>query len=154
MQTRNSLESMFTEPRSAMSDGDKIRRWVELDKQMKALADERRIISSELIEIAAGQQNGQTIVHLQASDGSKVDVEFAKVWKVNQEEIEVAKELLKDEKFSEIFKTEYTPRLRAMRLFLNTVFDDEAWETAKAIVKEYVVEVDKPAYVSAPKLKR
>lgn len=149
-----SIETMFEEPppsTAGMSADEKIHRWLELDNKMRTMADEKRAISSELIQQAAECRTSQNTVRLRSHDGAEVLVEFKRDWTCDSAELEVAKEILKDEAFGQLFNTTYTPRVRALRVFLNTVFTDEAAEVAKQIIKENCREIEKPAYVSRKK---
>lgn len=132
-----------------LSDDEHIARFLELDARIRELSYERREHASALVEVAMSKRTDLKTVHLQAHNGSRVQVEFKTDWECNSEEVECAKELLKDEKFNELFKTTYTPKLRALKTFLNTGFSDERWETAKDIIKANVKEVPKTPYVQA-----
>jgi F0F1-type ATP synthase delta subunit len=136
---------------TGLSRDDHISQFLTLDAQIKELSYRRREHASALTEAAFAEKNGQQRVRLRANDGSEVIVEFQKTWVCDSAELETAKELLKDEMFSSLFKTEYTPKVRALRTFLNTVFSDERSETAKQIIKEFCKETDKHPYVSSGK---
>lgn len=138
------------EPVRGMSDDERIAEFIRLDARIKELAAEKREHASVLTEKAFSERNGQKTVHLQANDGSKLAVEFKTDWAVDSQGLEAVKELLK-ERFAEIFKTEYSPRLRQLKTFLNTAFTDEPSQIAKELIKEYVREVEKGAYVSVEK---
>jgi hypothetical protein len=138
---------------TGLSKDERIKEFLRLDAQIKDLSYERKAHASALLEIAAEERNGQKTVHLQASNGARVAVEFKSAWECNAEEVEVAKELLKDRQFNNLFKTTYTPKVRELRKFLNTVYSDEAWEVAKQIIKEHVREVESSPYVCADKTK-
>lgn len=138
---------------TGLSKDERIKEFLRLDAQIKELSYERRGHASALIEIAAEERDGQKTVHMQSSNGSKVAVEFKTDWVCDSQELETVKELLKDEKFNEIFKTEYTPRVRPLRTFLNTVFSDERWEIAKGLIRECCKEVEKQPYVAIEKAK-
>lgn len=139
-------------PATGLSRDEHIAQFLSLDARIRELSYERQGHVSVLKEQAHSERTAQQkTVHLQATDGAMVQVEFQTAWECNSEELETAKELLKDEKFNEIFKTTYTPRLRAFKLFLNTGFSDEAWNVAKEIIKEHCREVDKTPYVQAEK---
>jgi hypothetical protein len=144
-------EDQRPEPFAGMSDDERIAEFIRLDTKIKELSAERRNHASVLTEKAFNERDGQKTVHLQANDGSKVKVEFKTTWTVDHEELEVVRELLKDEKFNELFKTEYTPKLKTLKVFLNTGFSDERWNTAKAMIKECVKEVEQSPYVSVEK---
>lgn len=148
------LDQMFSTPSSAtgMSDDELIAEFIRLDTQIKDLAYQRSEYSSALAQKAVEARNGQATVHLETSDRkSKVKVEFKRGYNCDQMEIECAKDLLGDERFNEIFKTEYSPRLQKLKTFLNTKSADERVETARGIIKAAVVEVEKTPYVSTEK---
>lgn len=150
----STLEKMFSTPSTAngMSDDELIGAFIRLDTQIKDLAYQRSEYSSALAQKAVEARNGQSTVHLETSDrANKVKVEFKKGYVCDQMEIECAKELLGDERFNEIFKTEYSPRLQKLKTFLNTKSADERVETARGIIKAAVVEVEKTPYVSTEK---
>lgn len=148
------LDQMFATPAAAsgMSADEVIREFIRLDTQIKDLAYQRSEYSSALTQKAAEIRNGQKSVHLETSDRkAKVKVEFRTGQVCDQMELECAKELLGDERFAEIFKVEYTPKLLKLKTFLNTVSADERVETARGIIKAAVVEIEKSPYVSTEK---
>lgn len=136
---------------SGESRDDKIREWLKYDAQVKEASDKRKGYAIDLAAEAFGEADGQKTVHLPASDGSQVKVEFGTELKVVEEgEIETLKVLL-GERFDKIFDTVYKPKAKNFKLFINTVFPDEKMNTAKAILKEAVKEVPKTPYVSCEK---
>lgn len=146
-------EASYPQAVTGLSRDERIKEFLRLDAQIKELSYERKGHASALMEIAAEERNGQKTVHLQSSNGSRVSVEFKSAWECNAEEVEAAKELLKDEQFNVLFKTTYTPKVRELKKFLNTVYSEEAWEVAKQIIKEHVREVEASPYVCAEKTK-
>lgn len=150
----STLETMFSTPSSAagMSTDEIIKEFIRIDAEIKDLAYQRSEYSSALYAKAAEIRNGQSVVHLETADRKhRVKVEFKKEHVFDPSEIECAKELLGDERFNEIFKTEYTPRLKSLKTFLNTVSADERIETGRAIIKETLQEKEKTPYVSTEK---
>jgi hypothetical protein len=148
------INEMFATPTSSsgMSADEIIKEFIRLDTQIKDLAYQRSEYSSALNQMASERRNGQSTVHLETADRkSRVKVEFKKGYNCDPMELECAKELLGDERFNEIFKTEYQPRLQKLKTFLNTVSADERVETARGIIKAAVVEVEKTPYVSTEK---
>lgn len=149
-----SLDEMFATPPSAsgMSADEVIREFIRLDTQIKELAYQRSEYGSALTQKAAEIRNGQKSVHLETADRkAKVKVDFKTGHVCDQMELECAKELLGDERFAEIFKVEYTPKLLKLKTFLNTVSADERVETARGIIKAAVVEVEKTPWVAVEK---
>lgn len=150
------LAEMFDDPvpasASGMSADEIIKEFIRLDTQIKELAYQRSEYSSALTQAAVEVRNGQSTVHMETSDRKqKVKVEFRKGWECDQAEIECAKELLKDERFNEIFRTEYSPKVAKLRTFLNTKSSDERIETARQIIKAAVKEVERSPYCSVEK---
>lgn len=136
-----------------LSHDEVLREYIKLDRAIKELATTRSWYASYLAQTAAQERGNLKTVHLETSDQKqKCKVEFQTEWKVNEpSEMEVVRKLLGDKRFDEIFKVEYTPRARAIQSFLATSSGDEGFRTAKEIVKECVVEVDKKPYVSVEK---
>jgi hypothetical protein len=152
----SNLAEMFEEnpppSLSGMSADEIIREFIRLDTLIKDLAYQRSEYSNALTQAATDVRSGQSTVHMETSDRKeKVKVEFRKGWECDQAEVECARELLKDERFNEIFKTEYTPKVAKLRTFLNTKSSDEAVEVARQIIKEAVKEVEKSPYCSIEK---
>lgn len=146
------LDNLFDGP--DMSSDQAIREYVRLDKVIRDAASERNWVKGILTANAEAERNGTIkTVHVETADGSqKVKVEFKTEWEVkNQNEMETVRELLGEARFSEIFKTEYTPKARALQSFLNTSSGDERFKTAKTIIKEIVKEVPKTPTVTVEK---
>lgn len=146
------LDNLFDGP--DMSSDQAIREYVRLDKIIRDAASERNWVKGILTASAEAERNGtMKTVHVETADGSqKVKVEFKTEWEVkNQSEMETVRELLGEARFSEIFKTEYTPKARALQSFLNTSSGDERFKTAKTIIKEIVKEVPKTPTVTVEK---
>lgn len=155
MFTLDDEQSEVAQPQevTGLSRDERIKEFLRLDAQIKELSYERKEHASALMEMAVGERNGQKTVHLQSNNGARVAVEFKSAWECNTEEVECAKELLKDQQFNSLFKTTYTPKVRELKKFLNTVYSNEAWETAKQILKEHVKEVERTPFVSVEKEK-
>jgi hypothetical protein len=143
------LEEMFEAP--SISADEAITGFIRLDQRVKEAAQERAMYSSVLTQSAVDQRNGQATVHLEASSGSRVKVEFKKGFSCDQSELECARELLGDEKFSELFKTEHSPKAKNLKTFLNTKFANEKIATAQEIIRAAVQEVERSPYVSVEK---
>lgn len=150
------IEKMFEqEPPptvSGLSLDEIVKAFIELDGRIKQLAYERSEYATAITQAAMDTRNGQSTVHLETVDRKhRVKVEFRKGWDLDQPEIECARELLLDERFSEIFSTEYKPKVAKLRKFLNTKSADERIETARQIVLAAVREVEKSPYCSVEK---
>lgn len=134
---------------SGMSLDEIVKAFIELDGRIKQLAYERSEYAGAITQAAMDTRNGQSTVHLETVDRKhKVKVEFRKTWECDQEEIACARELLLDERFGEIFSTEYRPKMAKLKKFLNTKSADERTETARQIVLAAVKEVEKSPYCS------
>jgi hypothetical protein len=145
------INQMFEEKASPVSTSpdETIREFIRLDTQIKELAYERAGYTSALTQSATDIRNGQNTVHLETADRMKrVKVEFKKGFLCDAVELECAKDLLGDERFNELFKTEYTPKAKNLKTFLNTKSADERTEAARQILKEAVKEIEKTPYVS------
>lgn len=143
------LDQLFDAP--AMSPDQAIREYIRQDQIIKDAAYERNAAKSVICQEAEANRNGTLkTVHVETADQKqKVKVEFGSDWKVlDQSQMETVKELLGESRFNEIFKVEYSPRVRALQSFLNTSSGDEKYRTAKAIVQELVKEVPKTPSVT------
>lgn len=110
----------------------------------------RRDVGMALAGIAHQKKGSQNTVHLQSSAGQKVDVQFGtETVYVTEEMMEVSK-MLGAEQFDQLFDTkiEFKAKRKALKLFLNTVFPDEAKETAKQMIVDATMTKDKTPYVS------
>jgi hypothetical protein len=149
-----SISEMFATPASSsgMSTDEIIKEFIRLDTQIKELAYQRSEYQSALAQAAVDVRNGQKTVHLETSDRKgRIKVEFKSGHVCDITELDCAKELLGDERFNEIFKTEYTPKLLKLKTFLNTKSADERVETARGIIKAAVVEIEKTPWVAVEK---
>jgi hypothetical protein len=144
------LDNLFDGP--ALSPDQAIREYIRQDKVIKDAAYERGHAKKIIVAEAEQSRNGTLkTVHVETADGhQRIKVEFSVDLSIKDpdSQMEVVKELLGEKRFNEIFKTEYTPRVRALQSFLNTSSGDEAFRTAKEIVKEIVKEVPKTPSVT------
>lgn len=127
------------------SDDEMIAEFIKYDRQVKSAASERQWYASALAMKATQERGESKTVHLENSQRSqKIKVEFSSEWKVmDNEQITVVRELLGEERFAEMFKIQYVPRVRELKLFLSTGSTDERVKTAKDIVKQVVKDVPK-----------
>lgn len=146
------LDHLFDAP--SMSPDQAIREYIRQDQIIKDAAYERNHVKGIITAEAQANRTGTLkTVHVETADGKqKLKVEFGSDWKVTDSaQIETVKELLGEARFNEIFKVEYTPKLRAFQSFLNTSSGDEKFRTAREIVKECVKEIPKTASVTVEK---
>jgi hypothetical protein len=144
------LEELFEAP--SMTLDEAVTEYIRLDKIIKEATMDKSWAASILVanaEVERGSESLKT-VHIERTDGEqRVKVEFRTGWSVlDSSQMEAVKELLGEKRFAELFKIEYTPKMRALQTFLNTSTGDEAFRTAKAIVREIVSEVPKTPAVS------
>jgi hypothetical protein len=150
-------EAMDTDaPKSAvagLSQDDLIKRFAQLDRQVKEQATERREIGLQLAGIAFENKGTQKTVHLESTGGIRLKVEFGIDYEFDNEQMFTAAELLGKEVFDELFKTEikFTAKKRNLNGFLNTVSSSERTETAKQILREAMKTKDRAPYVSVEK---
>ena len=146
------LDKLFDAP--SMSPDEAVREYIRQDQIIKDAAYDRNYAKGIITAEAEANRNGTLkTVHVETADQKqKVKVEFGREWKVtDQSQMETVKELLGDTRFYEIFKVEYTPKLRALQSFLNTSSGDERFRSAREIVKEIVKEMPKTPSVTVEK---
>lgn len=134
----------------AMSQDELIAEFHRVAKLASDYSSKRREIGMALAGLAFEKKGSQNTVHLQSSGGQKVDVQFGTETEyITEEMIEVSK-MLGPERFDELFETklEFKPKRKALKMFLNTVFPDEAIETAKQMIADATITKDKTPYVS------
>lgn len=135
---------------SGMSQDDLIKEFARLDAIVKDAGAQRREIGAALAGIALENKGNQNTVRLESSTGNRIKVEFGVDYEFDNEQMFTAADLLGQERFDELFKTEikFTAKKRNLNGFLNTVPSDEKTKTAKEIVQAAMVEKPKTPYVS------
>lgn len=129
-----------------------ITKFAETDKEYKVLAADRRELGAVLADYAREADATQKTVHLQNQSGQKIDVEFKSAVEYDPTLMRDVAQLL-DGKFDELFETVITfkPKVRPLKMFLNTMSTSEAEETAKKIIQEAKVETPQTPYVHISK---
>lgn len=135
-----------------MSLEEAIQEYIRIDLRYQELAEEKKrcleVLLSEAVEVR-GQTN---TARLDNHDGSKqIKVQFGVDYKCDVDGLNEVKEMIGDDKFDGLFKTEYTARLKALKPFLSTKSTDELIETAKDKIKEVVTKVPKSPQVTIEK---
>lgn len=139
-----------TEPHG-MSLDDAITEVVEIDALYAELKERKKRALDVILPEAYDTRGAQNTVHLANHAGNKLKVEFKLVQKCDVNLLNTARELLGDDKFEGLFKTEYSPRLRDLKMFMSTKTTDERIETAKGIISEGWKQVEMSPYVSVEK---
>jgi hypothetical protein len=134
----------------SMSQDELITEFHRLDTLVKEHGSRRREIGMALAGIAHQKKGQQNTVHLQSSEGKKVDVQFGSETQYVTEEMMEVSSMLGLEQFDQLFETkiEFKAKRRELKKFLNTVFPDEKIETAKQMIQDATVTKDKTPYVS------
>jgi len=121
---------------------------IEIDERYAELKERKKLALEVLLPEAFETRGPQNTVHLANHLGQRLKVEFKMAHKCDVNTLNTARELLGDDRFEDLFKTEYSPRLRELKLFMATKSTDERIETAKGIVREGWKQVETSPYVS------
>lgn len=138
------------EPRG-MSLDEAIHEFIRIEARQAELKEEKAAALEVLLPEAFEVRGQSNVARLAGSDGKVIKVEFKEAYKCDANILNTARELLGDDKFEDLFKTEYAPRLREMKMFLASKSADERIETAKQIIREGVKAVQRSPYVSLEK---
>lgn len=110
--------------------------YIHHDQEIKRHAGERRECLARLLPEAFELRGAQNTVRLETNDKSqRIKFEFKSAFKCDVDQLNTAKEMLGDDVFEGLFKTEYSPRLRSLRPFLSSKSSDERAETAREIIR-------------------
>ena len=138
-----SLAEQSIETRHGMSLEEAIREFVRIDARYSELSEEKKRALEILVPAAFEVRGTTSTTRLDTSDRkTQLKVEFKTVFKCDTDRLNTVKELIGDDFFEEIFKTEYAPKLKTLRPFLASKSSDERVETAKAIIREACKEVE------------
>lgn len=137
---------------TSMSLEEAIHEFVKIQERYAELAEEKKRILSILLP-AAMEVRGQTsTTRLASSDRqTQLKVEFKTAFKCDADRLNTVKDLLGDDFFEEMFKTDYRPKLRTLKPFLASKSTDERLETAKTIIREAVTEADLSPQITVEK---
>lgn len=141
-----------TAPTPSMSLEDAIREFIRIEGRYQELSIEKKR-ALEILLPAAFEVRGQSnTTRLASSDQkSQLKVEFGVTYKCEVDRLNTVKELIGDDVFESLFKTEYAPKLKALKPFLATKSTDEAIETAKQIIREAVTKAPKSPQITIEK---
>lgn len=135
-----------------MSLEDAIREYIRIDARYSELSSEKKRALEVLLPAAFEVRGQSNTTRLTSSDQhSQLKVEFGVTYKCDLDKLNTAKEILGDDVFEGLFKTEYAPKLKALKPFLASKSTDERIETAKAIIREAVTTAPKSPQISIEK---
>lgn len=127
----------------SMSLEDAIHEYVKIQSRYSELAEEKRRVMSVLVPAAFEVRGQSNTTRLDSADGkTQLKVEFKNAYKCDVDRLNTARELLGDDRFEDLFKTEYKPKMRGLKPFLASKSTDERIETAKTIIRESITEND------------
>lgn len=122
---------------------DAIQEFVRIQTRYSELAEEKRRVMEVLVPAAFEVRGTVNTTRLTSSDGkTQLKVEFKSAFKCETDRLNTARELLGDDVFESMFKTEYKPKMRGLKPFLASRSTDERIETAKTIIREAITEND------------
>jgi len=154
----STLEKLFDAPKAAampipheMNLDEAISEIIRIDGLYAELKELKRKALDVVLPEAIETRGQQKTIHLTNHRGQKLKVEFKTIHKCDVDQLNVAREMLGDDQFENLFKTEYSPRLRALKMFMSTKSTDERIETAKGEIRAGWQEVEGSAYVSVEK---
>lgn len=134
-----------------MSLDEAIHEFIRIEQRQAELKREKADVLEVLLPEAFEVRGSASVARLAGQDGKVIKVEFKEAYKCDVKHLNTARDLLGDDKFEELFKTEYAPKLREMRMFLSSKSADERIETAKQIIREGVQAIQRSPYVSIEK---
>lgn len=141
-----------SEPSTGMSLEDAIHEFIRIDKRYQELAIEKRRALEVLLPAAFDVRGQSNTARLSSSDqSSQLRVEFGVNYKCEVDRLNTVKDLVGDDVFESLFKTEYSPRLRALKPFLSTKSTDERIESAKEVIREAVTTTEKSPQITIEK---
>lgn len=140
------------EPSTSMSLEDAIHEFIRIDARYQELAIQKRRALEVLLTAAVDVRGQSNTARLTSSDQkSQLKVEFGVNYKCEADRLNTVKDLVGDDVFESLFKTEYSPRLRALKPFLATKSTDERIETAKTVIREAVTTSEKSPQITIEK---
>jgi|SRR5215831_1661061 len=122
--------------------------FIRLDERRQEITREIENVLAFLIPEAMEIRGKQNTVRLSDHAGHTLKVEFKSAYKCDTNLLNVARELLGDDRFEDLFKTEYSPRLRELRKFLSSKSADERIETAKEEIVKGCAEIHRAPSVT------
>lgn len=127
-------------PERGISLEEAIQQFVKIQERYTELGEQKKQFLEVLIMAAQeARQPGSKTARLANYDQSIVlKAEFGEYVKCDVDALNVVKEMLGDDVFEELFKTEYKPKMRFYKPFMATKSTDERIETAKEEIRKAV----------------
>lgn len=139
-------------PQSFMSLEEAIHEYVTVDARYQELAIRKKRLLEVLLPAAFEVRGQSNTTRLTSSDqNTQLKVEFGESHKCDVDRLNTVKDLVGDDVFEGLFKTEYAPKLRSLKPFLASKSTDERIETAKGIIREAVKTVPKSPQITIEK---
>lgn len=138
------------------SQDELIDEFTRLAELVREQGSRKAEVGAALASIAAIKRGTTKTVHLVSSTGKKLDVVFGTEFEYNTAELMEVSRLLKEvdpKQFEELFEAaiSFKPKKQALNVFLNTGFSDERLETAKQMIIDATLELDKAPYIKVVK---
>lgn len=132
------MVAVIETPRS-MSLEDALNEFIRIQNRYSELAEEKKRVLEVLIPAAIEARGETKTARLANHNGSIViKAEFKSNATCDVNGLNVVRELIGDDKFERLFKTEYKPMLRELKPFLSTKTTDETIETAKELIGQAI----------------
>ena len=146
------MSTTLEPPVRGLSLEDAITEFKRIQERYAELAEEKKRVMEVLITAATESRQGSKTVRLENHNKSIVlKAEFGEGFRCDVNGLNEAREMLGDDVFEDLFKTEYKPKLRGLRPFLASKSTDERIETAKEKVKEAVTVVPETPRITVEK---
>ena len=143
---------MEAESKSSMSLEDAIHEYVTIDARYRELAERKKRALEILLPNALEVRGQSNTARLTSSDQkTQLKVEFGETYKCEVDPLNTVKDLVGDDVFEGLFKTEYAPKLRTLKPFLASKSTDERIESAKDIIREAVTTSPKNPQITIEK---
>lgn len=137
---------------SSMSLEDAIHEYVAVDLRYQELAARKKRALEVLLPAALDVRGQANTTRLTSSDQkTQLKVEFGENYKCDVDQLNTVKDLIGDDVFEGLFKTEYAPKLRSLRPFLASKSTDERMESAKDIIRDAVKTTPKNPQITIEK---
>lgn len=132
------------------SRSELVSEFVSVDERLKTLKNQRNELAMALAGIAWENKGESDTGHVAGTGGQRIKVVFGKEYSYETELMMDVMKLVGQEVFDSLFKTkiEFTAQKRALKMFLNTTWPEEAKETAKKIIGDATMVKTKSPYVT------
>lgn len=120
-----------------MSLEDAVTEFVRIKAREAELTEDEKRVKDVLIPAATeARQNKKTARVTNYNQSIVLKAEFYSYVRCNTKALDVVKEMIGDDEFERLFRTEYKANAAAMDVFLATKTTDETKETAKELIKQ------------------